>query len=312
MRCTGIMSGILAGTAALGLGIALSGTAFAFTNSQWTPPTSLNNPLVAWYWGGSADEVMFDYSGAFVTFPFPTVPSSVSANWGGIDNPAPLLWYQQHVSPKGWLGWSMFGYGAGINQHMPVSASLIAKMNADGFAPSMAGGYNVPGLTAGGSGEASSPSSLPPSSPTPTSSQSSTLTPSVSPAPTHSAAPRSSTSSAPTHSTAPTSSTQTPPSSSAPVPTHSATAIPVTHSVTPTTSKTPLSSHSAVIPTKPIAPPHQARPSYHHYRQALTAEATHLHGASAPAPHPWPWVGLGVVIVAGGGVGIWQWRRHHG
>ncbi len=331
---------------ALALSLAMwgGGNVLAYNNSQWVPPAG--GTLAAWVWSSTNDSMNFIFStnGSTNTFSMDIAPPSsatVLATWAGGDNPAPLLWYQSHVSP-GWLGWNIFGYGSGNTQHTAISAPLIAVMNAERFNPAMVGGYAVSGITtpanstwsyadswiypsglnASATLKTQGPqvsltgtavSSVPPSSTSPA------------PAPTPSpAAPTHSTSTAPASPTQKSTSsstpvvTQTPPSTSPAVTAQTTTNPTTTHSTTAVSSQTShtapsASSHAVVVPTKPIEPSHQARhASYHHYRQALTAEAAHLHGSSAPTSKPWPWVGLGVVIVAGGGVSFWQWRRHRG
>ena len=117
---------------------------FAAPAMAETSPAVGMPPLTEWVFNGSNIDpgVDFDYSGNVVVFPIATNVSSVDAHWNGIDNPAPLLWYAKHVGPT-WLGQSMMPQG------VKYSPALIATMNAEGFAPSMVGGYNPPGITAG-------------------------------------------------------------------------------------------------------------------------------------------------------------------
>ena len=119
---------------------AASGSTAGITSSPDCQYTS--GTLEAWlYVHGQGVE--FEDSGGwgayYLTF---NVPSSIDKNWGGIDNPAPLLWYYQHTPGSNTQFYVMFG------PCVPYSPQLIQAMKADHFAPSMVSGYNPPGLTA--------------------------------------------------------------------------------------------------------------------------------------------------------------------
>lgn len=278
------------------LAVGLGGSASAYTNADWTTPTSDNAALTAWVFNAGPDSagIEFDFSGSFVTFPFSKLPpSSLEQSFKGLDNPAPLLWYQKHVDPK-WLGWSMFGYGPGANEHVPIAAALIDKMNAAHFAPSMVGGYNVPGLTAVNqttppASNPSAPSARPAPNSAPASTPSQTSTARSHPSSAPSVAPSASHASASTG-TKPVAKQSDPPS-------------------TPATSTAPSSgtARSSVAPASPVAPSHLGTPPYGQYRKTLTADAARLHHHQTPGT-PWPWVIGGIVLVAAGGYGVWRWR----
>lgn len=66
--------------------------------------------------------------------------ANVDQNWGGIDNPAPLLWYYSHESTTDLGCWA---FPAGVT----YSPTVVSQMQQDNFAPSTVGGVNPSGLT---------------------------------------------------------------------------------------------------------------------------------------------------------------------
>ena len=277
------LAGVLAGASVLiGGGSALAAT---------SPATALP-PMTAWYWGGNGG-ITVDYSGSFVGFPFSQVPSSsVMASWGGVDNPAPLLWYAQHVN-KTWLGFTLFGG--------KYTATLITKMKAATFVPSMVGGINSPGMS-GGTSPTSTPSSVAPTSPSPAPTHSTTPSQSVQPIVSHTVVATPTHSVTPTHTSVPTSSTTT---TAKPVATKTS---PPAHTTHPSVSR----SMSVTPPSAPVSPSNQAGVTYAQYRSHLAAETApqHHHTAQA-AKRTWIWaVAAGVIL--GGGAIAWRVWRHSG
>lgn len=265
--------------ALMGLGLAFSVGA----SPAWaaTSPATGEPPMIAWYWGGNGG-ITVDYSGSFVGFPFSQVPSSsVMATWGGIDNPAPLLWYAQHVN-KTWLGFTLFGG--------KYTATLIAKMKAQDFAPSMVGGINPPGMS-GGTSPTSTQSSAAPTSPIPAPTHSTTPSQPVRPPVSHTVAPKPTHSATPTHAIVPTSSTTQP---SKPV---TAKASTTAHKTGPSISR----SISATPPSGPVSPSNQAGVTYAQYRSHLAAETAPQHHHTAQASNrTWLWeVAAGVIVLGG-------------
>ena len=290
----------------------------AFAAGQPTNPYTGLGPMVAWVWNGSNSDpvIMFDFNGQAEGFPINRViASSVSRNWTGIDNPAPLNWYYNNVS-KTDLGNSVFGAG------VPYSTTLISKMQAENFAPSMVGGVNPSGMTSG-------TTSTPPS----TSSGTTTTTPktSPSPTPTHSTAPVASTTPTVSHSTAPATTTDVTKTTTAPV-THSTapasssatTTTPPTKAVTtpassqtshtqaPASSKTAPTTKASTLLQPPGVKKETPPKAYHQIirRDQKTLEADgHSHHPAIPTP---PWVPITAGVVALGLVGSggwWAWRR---
>lgn len=284
--------------------VTLGMAAPVFAAGQPANPATGVGPMVGWYWynsGGGQQEEFF-FGSSTVSMPFPSSSALVDQAWSGIDNPAPLEWYYNNVS-KTWLGTSVFGAG------VQYSATLISKMHAENFAPSMVGGVNPSGMT-------SSTVSAPPSA-----SSGTTPKTSPSPTPTHSTAPVASTTPTVSHSTAPTTTTDITKTTTAPV-THSTAAAsssvtavtPPTKAVTAPSSLSPKASpmaqaqaSTALEPPgiKQETPPVVYRRTIAHDRQTLKQHHRH----SAP---PIPWIpvvaGLvGVGLVASGG--WWAWRR---
>ena len=133
--------------------LANSPATFAAVNTA-NPYAGLG-PMILWAWGnpGNSPEVVFDFGGNYATYAFDVhVPAAVSNHWGGIDNPAALIWYYHHVSATN-LGQSVFGPG------VLYTPALVKKMKAEHFAPSLVGGYNPPDLGS------PPPVSTPPASP---------------------------------------------------------------------------------------------------------------------------------------------------
>lgn len=82
--------------------------------------------------------IEFGFGTDFEAFPLNAYPpKNASTTWGGMDNPAALIWYYQHVS-KTDFGNSVFGNG------VKYSTRLIEVMKQEHFAPSMVGGVNPP------------------------------------------------------------------------------------------------------------------------------------------------------------------------
>lgn len=292
----------LVAASAIALVGAGSGSVFAASS-----PAAGEPPMVAWVWSppaaqGGSDGITFDYGGNMVGFPFPTVSSGTSANWGGLDNPAPLLWYATHVdhnNPRQMsndLG-QMFATG------VQYSASLIQKMNDEHFAPSMVGGINPSGIT----------TDTTPSSPSPAGSTSP-----VSTTPPVSSSPPSTQSSAPVSSTTPVITTRVtsvaphsaPVTSAAATTSH--TVSPAVHPQTSTTVKAVVSTQTTSPSASPVAPSSQAGVAYPHYRQHLVAEAANgQHNHVPVGTGPWPWAVGAAVLVGGGAYGLWRWRQTH-
>lgn len=278
-----IAAATVAGVLLSGIG----GTALAASS-----PAAGEPPLVAWIWSNSADEVAFDYSGNSIPFPFPAVSAATSAHWGGLDNPAPLLWYAQHVDHN-----NLATMVKDVGQMFAgkYSAALMTKMKAEHFNPMMVGGIGFPPVSH------SDPTSSQPTKP-PTHS----ITPSkpVKAPVSHTVAPK------PTHSTAPKSSkpfTVTTPQPVTPIPKTAA------HSTAPhsTQSAAPVSTPTPG-PSAPVQPSNQAGVSYAQYRHHLTAEsAPKHHSGSTPGQRPWIWGIVAASVVGGGGVGLWRWRQGH-
>lgn len=145
---------------------------------QWVPPATTARgapaPLTGWHWDPRIPGVVFTFAGhprhwaySFPTGQEPCAPphgyGAIAAQWGGLDNPAPLRWYAHHVQESPPLGWWVFGPGP--TQHTPIPPRLVAVMNREHFAPSLIGGYNVPGLTTRGARYA--PPACPPIVPPP-------------------------------------------------------------------------------------------------------------------------------------------------
>lgn len=277
--------------------------ALAYDNSQWTPMTSSNAPLEKWIYNQMPNAPAIDFVFQTANGPFTVafgldhpVPADAATKWSGWDNPAPLLWYAQHVDPT-WLGWRVFGWGPGPDQHTPLSPQLIATMNAEHFAPSMVGGYDVPGLTAA-SAAPSSPAPAAPAPPSATAPPSPRMAPSgpsqtTSAATPAASAPTGTDASQPTASTTPTArpvSPATPGNSpappSAPGPSGTVSAAPTPAPAVPTgTPASPSAVAAQAGPADPHRPP--ARP----------------HG------FPWPEVVGAVIVAAAGGYGVWRWRQ---
>ncbi len=284
-----------------------------FAAGQPANPATGLGPMVAWAWFSSSNGITFDFNGQAEGFPFPNVPASLAQQWSQdpIDNPAPLEWYYNNVS-KTWLGNTVFGAG------VQYSSTLITKMAAESFSPSMVGGVNPSGMT-------SSTTATPPSASSGTTAPSKTT--SVSPVVTHSTVPVTSTApvtkqAAPTtsHSSAPASAAAAPVASASenttPVtqptkdsPSSAASIAPrVTASASPTTQPTAKASVLAQPPgVKKETPVPVYHRIIHHDRTILAADAAHH--ASTPSM---PWVPVAAGIVAVGLIGSggwWAWQR---
>lgn len=296
----------LVALASLCAGLALSAPALAYDNSAWIPMISGNPPMVRWIYGqlpnGNDPQIVFVFqtSTGTVSNSFPidaVVPQSLAKEWmGHWDDPAPLLWYAQHVDPN-WLGWRVFGWGPGPDQHTPLSPQLIATMNAEHFAPSMVGGYDVPGLTA-----ASAPASSPaPAAPAP---QSATAPPSPSTAP---SVPSRTVSAATPTPSAPTGEAASKPTSSAsltsrpasPATPEKGAATPSATAPSPAVSAAPAPAPAVPTgaPATPVATAAPIRPADPHRPPAR------------PHGFPWPDIAGAVIVAAAGGYGLWRWRQ---
>ncbi len=106
-------------------------------------PYAGDPPMTAWAWFSSAGGPTFLFGTNAEAFPFPIVPQRLAQAWQAhpIDNPAPLIWYYQHVS-KTDFGNSVFGNG------VKYSLKLIRIMKSDHFAPALVGGVNPPNWNA--------------------------------------------------------------------------------------------------------------------------------------------------------------------
>lgn len=279
-----------------------------------TSPAVNEPPMTSWVWAGPPQfpepEVVFNFSGSFVPFPFPAgnqngAPSqgyaTIDQGWGGFDNPAPLLWYAQHVNAT-WLGQSMFPAG------VKYSPQLIAAMNAEHFAPSMVGGVNPPGITTSSTAPSPAPAPAPSPSPAPSAPSSSGSTGSGGGSSTSATASNP----APSHTSAGSSSaggTAAPRPASGSAPTGSGSSAPAPASG----SNTAPASGSSATPGKPAWPAAATQgPSLGQYRRTIQADAARLHHQAAPTRPSvpwWPWVAAGAAIVAGGGGGLVWWRR---
>lgn len=101
-------------------------------------------PMTAWAWSSNAGGPTFLFgTNDAEAFPFPIVPHRLAQDWQAdpIDNPAPLIWYYQHVS-KTDFGNSVFGNG------VKYSLKLIRIMKSEHFAPALVGGVNPPNWNA--------------------------------------------------------------------------------------------------------------------------------------------------------------------
>lgn len=299
-----------------------TGRAFAQNNPAYGMP-----PMAAWYWGSTSHNVMFDYSGSFVAFPFPAVPSATSANWGGIDNPAPLLWYQQHVLAN-WAGTAFAG---------KYSTGLIAAMNGEHFNPAMVGGPSASSLTTPTNATWSDADSwvFPQGvNAAPTLKASYGKISLSNAAPTQSAPPAPKRSPNPTlHSTAP----SVAPTVAIHIPaihttrTHSSVTTGAVSSMATKATARPASQQKVVKisgsagtglskvagtprhpnPLQPVQPPDTHSVSYARYRQTLAADTARLHARNpVPKPvNPWPWAVGALIVLGGGGYGLWRWRQ---
>lgn len=96
------------------------------------------------YPGGPA-AVQFLYGSQIESLPIDSnyAPNGVlpDQNWGGIDNPAPLIWYYQHEDQ---IILSCVFLGQGVT----YSATVISNMNTNHFSPSAVGGVNPTGVAA--------------------------------------------------------------------------------------------------------------------------------------------------------------------
>lgn len=225
-----------------------------------------------------------------VSFGFSRVPSSATvATWGGIDNPAPLLWYAQHVN-KTWAGW--------VNFAGKYSPALVTKMETEHFAPQMVGGINPAGVTS----PTSTPSSVAPTSPSPAPTHSTTPSQSVQPIVSHTVVAKPTHSVSPTHTSVLTSSTTT---TAKPVATKTS---PPVHTTSPSVSR----SMSVTPPSAPVIPSNQAGVTYAQYRSHLAAETPPQHHHTAQAANrTWLWAVAAGIIVGGGAI-AWRVWRHGG
>lgn len=318
MRRLSILGGIgLLGSLMMGISSAPAMAYSSTFNANWIPMIAAGNgqsrsqTMEKWLFtdlgAGDSPEVVFYFGPnlAASAFPFPSgaargTPSkgyaSIDKLWGGWNNPKPLLWYAQHVNPA-WLGWRVFGYGSGPTQHTPLSKALIQTMNQDHFAPSMVGGYNVPGLTAAEPAPSPQPAS-PTAAPSSTVPSSTAATPSESAVPTPTPAVPSKTSTSPSS-----------PLTKAPV---SQTASPSPPASPSPAAGTGVASPSAGPPSIPpiVTAPTSKAVLVHRLTNDVTALAKTppRHGQTkVPTAFPWPWV-VGAVVVLGGG-SLWWWRR---
>ena len=113
---------------------AIAGPGGAILGWTWSPPAN-----------GVPGEVAFTSvgGGVFSIGPYPASVNKVDQNWKTVDDTAPLLWgYKSGVT----------GIVGDINELFTAcqqwSPQAVATMNAQGFAPSMIGGVNPPGITA--------------------------------------------------------------------------------------------------------------------------------------------------------------------
>lgn len=292
--------GPLAATATL---LAAAAPASAYDNAAWIPMIGGNPPMVKWVYfqlpNGNQSQIIFTFQtgSGTVSNSFPigvAIPTSLASQWmGKVDDPAPLRWYAQHVDPT-WLGWRVFGWGPGPDQHTPLAPQLIAVMNREHFAPSMVGGYDVPGLTAA----AATPSPTP-ASPAP---QSATAPPSPSTAPSvpsrtvsaatpTSSAPTGTAASKPTSSASPTSRPASPATPGKVAATPSATAPSAAASTAPASAAPTGAPDTPVATAAPTRPPDPRRPP------------------ARPHGFPWPELVGAVIVAAAGGYGVWRWRQ---
>ena len=101
-------------------------------------------PMTEWLFTSTpySAGIEFGFGTDFEAFPLNAYPpKNANTTWGGVDNPAALIWYYQHVS-KTDFGNSVFGNG------VKYSTRLIEVMKQERFAPSMVGGVNPPNWNA--------------------------------------------------------------------------------------------------------------------------------------------------------------------
>lgn len=145
-RLGGILSG-LTSVVLLGAGApAFAAHGYAsngLLSAQQNPYAGLP-PMTEWLFTSTpySAGIEFGFGTDFEAFPLNAYPpKNASTTWGGMDNPAALIWYYQHVS-KTDFGNSVFGNG------VKYSTRLIEVMKQDHFAPSMVGGVNPPNWNA--------------------------------------------------------------------------------------------------------------------------------------------------------------------
>lgn len=100
-------------------------------------PYAGDSPMTEWLFENSPYDpgFVFVFGTTGEDFPLNAKPPAAAKNWGGVDNPAGLLWYYTHIS-KIDFGNSMFGNG------VKYTTRLIEVMKQEHFAPAMVGGVN--------------------------------------------------------------------------------------------------------------------------------------------------------------------------
>lgn len=122
--------------------------------------------IAGWFWVSSPqpEVVVYPVETGALTYAIDGFPNqSYPSSWSGLDNPAPLIWLVRHYPTYAAAFANLF------SSCEVYSPSLVQRMNADHFAPSMVGGVNPPGVTAttAPSPEQQQPTPTPQPSPSP-------------------------------------------------------------------------------------------------------------------------------------------------